>query len=95
MPARKTHDLAVKTGEYTNQYGETKGRWQNVGSLMRADDGGVFIILDRTFNPAGVVNPENRDSVMLSCFEPKERQQQRSAPVPSDDPFDDGDSIPF
>lgn len=96
--AKKLYDLAVKTGEYTNQQGETKGRWQNVGAVMQGDDGGKFIILERWFNPAGVPNPDNRSNLLLSMFEPNpagggqsQHQQQRSngyAPEPTnDEPF--------
>lgn len=70
---RKLYDLAVKTGEYTNQYGETKGRWQNVGRVMQDDNGGKFILLNRTFNPAGVEVQPGRDSVALSMFPPKDQ----------------------
>ena len=73
--AKKIRDIAVKTGEYQDQSGQTKGRWQNVGSLMKNDDGGEFIILHRWFNPAGVPNPDNKDSVLLSCFQLQDRQQ--------------------
>lgn len=75
MP-QKIRDLAVKTGEYQDGQGQKKGRWQNVGSLMRGDDGGEFVILHRWFNPAGVPNPENRDSVLVSCFRPQQQGQQ-------------------
>jgi len=87
----KKYDLAVKTGEYTDSQGNTKGRWLNVGSVMDGQDGGQFIILDRTFNPAGLPNPDNRTSILISMFEPKDgnggggqqqRAQQQSAPVP-------------
>lgn len=77
MAAQKIKDLAVKTGSYTDNQGQEKGRYQNVGSLMRGDDGNEFIVLHRWFNPAGVPNPENRDSVLISCFEPKQQQQQQ------------------
>jgi hypothetical protein len=92
MP-RKLYDVAVKTGEYQNQQGETKGRWQNVGAVLEFDDGGKAIVLERWFNPAGVANPDNRPNVMLSMFAPKDQQQQaprqqRQAPPPVDD-FDD------
>ena len=73
MTMRKIYDLAVKTGEYTNQYGETKGRWTNVGRVMQDDNGGKFILLNRTFNPAGVEVQPGRDSVALSMFPPKEQ----------------------
>ena len=72
MPAKKIRDLAVKTGSYTDRDGNTKGRYKNVGSLMESEDGGKFILLDTTFNPAGVPNPDNRDNVLISIFEMKD-----------------------
>lgn len=63
----KTHSVSVKVGEYQKD-GETKGRYLRVGSVMKNEDGGTFILLDRTFNPAGVPNPQNKDSVLLSVF---------------------------
>lgn len=50
---------------------------------MKGDDDGEFIILKRWFNPAGVVNPDNRDSVILSCF--KSNQQQDTGGEPDDE----------
>lgn len=73
--ATKLYDLCVKTGEYQSN-GETKGRYENVGSMMQGDNG-PFLILKRTFNPAGVVNPESKDSVIISCFENQNNQQQQ------------------
>lgn len=73
--AQKIRDVAVKTGTYMKD-GQEKGRWQNVGALMKGDDGGEFIILHRWFNPAGVPNPEDRDSVVLSCFRSDRDGQQ-------------------
>jgi hypothetical protein len=84
MP-QKLRDLAVKTGSYTDSQGQEKGRWQNIGALMKSDDGGEFIILHRWFNPAGIPNPNNRDSLLVSCFKPQQQgqgQSQQSAPPP-------------
>lgn len=76
MAAQKLMDITVKTGEYQDpQSGMPKGRYQNVGSLMAGDDGRQFIILERWFNPAGVPNPQDRSSVILSLFEPNNGQQ--------------------
>lgn len=109
MP-QKLRDLAVKTGSYTDSSGQEKGRWQNIGALMKSDDGGEFIILHRWFNPAGVPNPEDRDSLLVSCFKTDRdwqgsapAQQQQPAPQPqrqapqANQGFDqyDGDAIPF
>ena len=93
---KKMYDLAVKTGEYQKD-GETKNRYQNIGSIME-NDNGQFMILDRTFNPAGVPNPDNKSSVLVSMFKAdrdsgnkKPTVNKSSAP---DNPFSD-DDIPF
>jgi hypothetical protein len=36
---------------------------------------GPYLLLDRTFNPAGVPNPDNRSNLIVSLFEPREKQQ--------------------
>ena len=79
MASSKKYDIAVKTGSYTNAQGEEKGRYENVGAVMSGDNG-PFLILKRTFNPAGVPNPDGRDTVILSLFEPREEGEQRPAP---------------
>lgn len=80
---QKLYDAVVKTGSYTNSQGEEKARYENVGSVMQGDNG-QFLILKRTFNPAGVPNPDNKDSIIVSMFEPKDQQnnqqQQQQAP---------------
>ncbi len=100
MGAKKIKDLAVKTGSYTDSQGNTKGRYKNVGSVMQSDDGSKFLLLDTTFNPAGVPNPDNRDNVLISIFDLKDEQQrsapaqqQRQAPSPQSDVSDS--DIPF
>ena len=89
MAATKVRDLAVKVSDYTDNQGQQKGRYENIGSLMKGEDGGFFIIMKRTFNPAGVPNPEGRDSIMVGCFELRDQgqgqqqqpqNQQRQAP---------------
>lgn len=72
---QKLYDAVVKTGEYTDAQGNTKGRYENVGSVMQGDNG-QFLILKRTFNAAGVPNPDNKDSVIVSFFEQNNQQQQ-------------------
>lgn len=68
MAAKKVKDLAVKTGSYTVN-GETKGRYKNVGSMMKSDDGSYFLLLDKTFNPAGVPGDPDRDNILISVFD--------------------------
>ena len=77
----KKYDLAVKTGSYTDRNGQEKGRYENIGSVMQGDNG-PFLILKRTFNPAGVPNPQDKDSVIVSCFEPRDSGAQNSNQAP-------------
>lgn len=92
--SRKKYDCAVKVGEYRDrQTGETKSKWLNVGAVIQTENGHV-LLLDRTFNPAGLPDPENRGNVMISLF-PANRdraQHQQSAPPPAPPP---GDDAPF
>ena len=98
----KKYDLVVKVGEYTDSQGQTKGRFKNVGVMMEGDKG-PYLLLDRTFNPAGVGGNEGRESIIVSLYEPKDGgqpsagQQQHSAakanayqsqrPIEDDVPF--------
>lgn len=79
---KKKFNLAVKTGEYTNKDGQVKGRYQNVGAIMESDKG-QFILLDKTFNPAGIQDGKN--SVLIHMFEEKEKDSFNS----------DSSEIPF
>ncbi len=80
---KRTHDLAVKTGTY-QRGGETKNRYENIGSVFQDDNGGEFMTLKRTFNPAGVSVPDNKDSIIISKFAVREQAEtpepQASAP---------------
>ena len=74
MATTHVYDLAVKTGEYESN-GQTKGRYETVGKVLR-NDNGQFMLLKKTFNPAGV--DSNGDMIMVSMFEPKPRDGQQS-----------------
>ena len=76
----KIYDLAVKVGTYQKD-GETKNRYQNIGSVMQDNDGGKFILMDRTFNPAGVMNPDNKSNILISMFKPKGSTDEPAAAV--------------
>lgn len=91
--ATKKYDAAVKVGEYTDRNGQTKARYENIGSVFMGDKG-PFLVLKRTFNPAGVPNPDNKDAVIVSFFEPRDEQQQRPASNPAPRQADPGE-IPF
>lgn len=69
--------LVVKTGEYTNQQGETKGEYTKIGVILE-NQNGEFILMDPAVNLAGVLLKQNAlsakqgkqpsDSVMVSVF---------------------------
>ena len=99
----KLYDLAVKIGSYEKN-GETKNKYENVGVVMSGEHG-PYIILKRTFNPAGIGEGE---SIFISMFEPRKKEDDAGklapsnpmdgetvddAPPPSDidNPFDDTD----
>ena len=69
--ATKKYDVAVKIGSYEKD-GETKGKYLNIGVVLEGDNG-LYMLLDRTFNPAGVLNPQGRETVLLSFFDPKSK----------------------
>lgn len=86
----KLHDLAVVTGTYTDRSGQEKKRWKTVGSIVETRDGGKVILLDRSFNPAGVPVEPGRDQIMVSMFAPKVDGSGTAYPVAdldSDIPF--------
>ena len=60
---KKIKDLVVTINKERKQY-------LNVGCIMQGDDN-EFILLNRTFNPAGIPNPDNRDNIIISMYEPK------------------------
>jgi hypothetical protein len=102
----KKYDLVVKVGEYTDGQGQTKGRFKNVGVMMEGNNG-PYILLDRTFNPAGVGGNDGRESIIISMYEPKQEGQQSqsgyNSPAPSRpqpnpaalQPRDLDDEVPF
>jgi len=89
MAAKKIKDAVVVVGEYQNRQGETKKQFRTVGSLLQFDDGGTQLILDKSFNPAGVPG----DSCRISFYDPKPfAGNAQSAPEPS---YDAGSDVPF
>lgn len=107
--ASKIRDIVAKVSEYQDpRSGQTKGRYVNVGALMKGDNGDEFILLNQWINLAGL--PSKGNSVILSCFktgnngqdqQPQYQQPQYQQPqyqknnkpqIPFPNPDDD---IPF
>ena len=74
MGYHKKYDLACKTGTYEKN-GETKNRYKNVGLILENEEGKKMVMIDPTFNFAAVRREEGKDMVMVSMFEPKDKQQ--------------------
>ena len=89
--AKLIKELAVVVGSYTKN-GDTKKKYKNIGVMMQGDDGGQFLMLDRSFNPAGVPFKEGSDGVLISLFDPKPRDGQPAQEVSKPKQEDD---IPF
>jgi|TARA_R110002012_G_scaffold28735_2_gene89848 hypothetical protein len=77
---KTTHDLCVATSKYTDKSGQEKTKYENIGKMGTRDDGSIWINFKRTFNPAGVPNPADSDTVWASVFEAKNNGQQQQAP---------------
>lgn len=93
--ARKTHDLSVVVGEYKDRDGNVKKRYQTIGALMEGDNG-PFIMLSKWFNPAGIQDSRGGESLLVSCFAPREQQQQyQQKPQPQQRQAQFDSDIPF
>lgn len=104
MAITKKYDIAVKTGSYQDNQGQTKNRYMNIGAVMQGDNG-PFILLDPMVNLAAAPREPGKDRVICSLFEPRaadgqapaaapaQRQAPPQRPAPAQQPMDD--DIPF
>ena len=90
MANTKKYDVAVKTGSYMKD-GQEKARYENVGTVWEGDNG-PYLVMKRTFNPAGVPFKDGSDSIFLSLFEPRQDDQQKQGKQQS---RTDDSEIPF
>ena len=72
--AKVIADVCVKVGTKS----DGKARYETIGAKWQKDDGGTFVTIKRTFNPAGVPNPENKDNIILSIFDKKENNEAKT-----------------
>lgn len=75
-------ELAVAVASYEDRNsGQTKNRYKNIGVLMETESNGQvkrFLMLDRSFNPAGVPFKSGSDKILISMFDPKPKDGQHS-----------------
>lgn len=74
----KIYDVVARVGSYTDQTGQEKGRFQNVGAVIQNSNGGMNLLLAKWFNPAALAE-DGKESVILSLFEPQQKAQQVGA----------------
>jgi len=93
--SKKVYDIVATVGEYLDGQNQTKKKYLNVGAVLKGDNGS-YILLNKTFNPAGLAE-QGKDSIILSLFEPKPRDQVQSAQqaAPSAPSSEFSDAIPF
>lgn len=72
--AKKKYDLCVKVGSYEVE-GKSKNRYLNIGAILEGENG-TYMLLNKTFNPAGVVDERSGASIIVSMFEPKENNKE-------------------
>lgn len=81
MATKVLKELAVVVSTYEDRStGATKNRYENIGVLMEStNDRGeknTFMMVKRSFNPAGVIFKPGSDKIMISMFDPKPRDGQ-------------------
>lgn len=95
--AKAIKKLVVKTGTYINKEGAEKNQYENIGVVMKGDDGGAFMLIKKTFNPAGVNN--GKDSVVVSAFNIDDKENDsknnQKKPEPHISQQEPNDEIPF
>lgn len=91
MKTTKTHSLAIKTGKYVKDNIE-KNTYLYIGSIME-NEFGKFILLNKTFNPAGVIS--DTDQILINVLPVKTKDSiNKKAPEISEG-FNDDIEVPF
>lgn len=67
MTMKPIKRAVVKTGEYTDAQGNKKSRYQNVGTMLKRDDGSVVVKMDCI--PLGVAE------VWINFYDLDDKQQ--------------------
>lgn len=104
--ATKLYDMAVSTGSWTGNDGKEHKNWLKIGRVMKSDKGTAYIMLNTSFNPAGVPHKEGDDCISVALFPPRDKEQNNQSAqennnysyrsnTPPNDWQPDDDNIPF
>ena len=74
MADQKMYDLVVTVGSYIDKQGNQKREYETIGTVFQGQKG-MYAIMKKTFNPAGV--PSDRSSFFVNFYEPRDRNQPR------------------
>lgn len=83
------YDLVVTTGQYVDRQGNQKREYETIGTVFQGQKG-LYAIMKKTFNPAGV--PSDRSSFFVNFYEPREKtqpMQRQGAEAPPSADFND------
>lgn len=94
--SRKLYNVSVPNGNYTDDQGNDKTRWLNVGAVIENKNGNLNLILNAIPAP---VQGQDRQSWLMNLFPVQNQQSEPTAPA-SNAPqhggeLDDGEPIPF
>lgn len=70
------YEVVANVGKYTNKNGEEKTIFRKVGLVNKNDKGNMYLLLDKTFNPAGLAEA-GRENIILSLFPPKDKEDEQ------------------
>ena len=72
---QRLYRVVAPNGNYTDQSGQQKTRWLNVGSIIETNSGRVVLKLDcLPVNPPP--NDDGQPGIWLQCFEPDRNEGQ-------------------
>ncbi|MFH5773554.1 hypothetical protein ACHFJ0_04825 [Paracoccus sp. NGMCC 1.201697] len=80
MANKVLKELAIAVSSYEDRNtGQTKNRYENIGVLMQSENDrgerNTYIMLKRSFNPAGVPFKQGSDKILISLFDPRPTDQ--------------------
>ena len=67
----KLYDLCVSTRKYSDNSGQEKNAYENIGAIIEDNEGKHFMTLKAHFNPAGIARKNGSESIVVSLFTPK------------------------
>ena len=70
----KLYDIAVPTRNYTTNDGQSKTVWENIGAVIMGEKN-PYIMLKAHFNPAAITRKEGSESITVSLFKPKGKDE--------------------